>query len=247
MSATLYTVFAPTKLAYERYTQKVPTELVAWQIYIFVIAIFWTKLYPVLPKPGIRKWRQEEASRASHVYVAASRLTSALAAKNLLQTDLQAVCQGILSAMKSEVEALMGDKEGLYFNVSLLLEEHDDGNRVYVFTRVDQNRQNSSYLKKDLLIAPSFSTGKCIYIPECHLTDRPYKCIFGYPLFSQLSSGMTFLGAVTIDSSEPRHFDGLELSIETKLLPYISLLKLAIIADRTIGEKRRRNGRQRNN
>jgi hypothetical protein len=210
---------------------------------MFVAAMVWLKAYPLFPKPGSRKWSREEAGRAAKVGVAVSKITGAVFKKNLLQTELHEICLGLLSAVKSEVEAMTGDKEGLYFNVSLLVEDPDDNLRVKVFARVDQNRQNNSYIKKELLIEESFRTRKSINISECKIEGRPYRSIFGYPLFSSLSTGMTFLGVVTIDSSEPHHFDGIMDAIDTKLLPYISLLKLAIIADKVLGERRRRNGR----
>jgi len=146
----------------------------------------------------------------------------------------------LLSAVKSEIEGIIGDHEGIYCNVSLLLE--DRGDYLSVVCRSNQDRPLAQYRKSDLLISDVLVSGEIHYEPDCNFADKPYKAIFALPLVSAPEGSKMFTnGIVSIDSSQAHCFDGLEEEVVTKTLVYINLLKLVIISD---GALRPSRGRQ---
>jgi hypothetical protein len=204
----------------------------------FVVSMLFVVIVPLLPKRQSKKWLKEEVRRAQAVSAAVVQTSFALAKKNLLKTDQLTIFQRLLSAIKSEIEALTGDRESLFLNVSLLVEEPNDPQTLTVICRANQDRQNASYKKRDLFIAESLDQGSLVYNPEISIPGKPYRSIIGIGLLSELPGGLTPLGVLSIDSSEVHHFDGLENIIETRLLTYVSLLKLVIVVGRDFGEGR---------
>ena len=59
-------------------------------------------------------------------------------------------------------------------------------------------------------------------------SDKPYKSILCIPILQQISGGTKAIGVVSIDSSEPHHFDEHENDLETNLMPYVRLIAITL-------------------
>src|SRR5262249_2753584 len=68
-----------------------------------------------------RKWRTEEVRRGQALAVAVSRLAAAVRRGDFRPGELDSVERGLLGAMKSELEAIVGDPHGIYVNVNLMV------------------------------------------------------------------------------------------------------------------------------
>jgi hypothetical protein len=213
--------------------------------WIFALALAYVNAQPYLPKRASKKWVIEDIRRTKAVGVAVSRISSAIRNHSLKPEERQSLFMILLSAIQSEIEGVTGDHEGIYSNVSLLLNDNPD--RLKVVCRANHDRPLKSYMKSDLLISKSLATLEVFYEPECILADKPYRAILGIPLVSTPENSPTLVsGIVSIDNAEAHCFDGLVEEIETKTLPYINLLKLVIIADEALNvAKRRPNARSR--
>jgi hypothetical protein len=240
--ARVYTVGFTVYFAGSKFLP-IPSATWAWFL-IYVVSAFYAAIVPLLPKKPSQKWIAEEQKRAEMVGVALSKLSIGIVSRNLRTAEFKDIVTGLLQAMKSEVQAIAGDKEGIYTNVTLLI--HDcELDKLRVLSRADLNRPEAVYERKALHVAESLKDGRRRYFPKLDLQDKPYCCILGVPLLSQLPSGLESIGVISIDSSEPHYFDSRDQKIEAKLQPYIAMLKLAILFEKEFGEGRR-NGRNRN-
>jgi hypothetical protein len=212
----------------------------------FVIGLGFTTVLPYLPRSDSKKWIVEDVRRNLATGVAISKISSAIWNRRLRPEQRHDLFVGLLSAIKSEVEGITGDNEGIYLNVSLLLLD-DKGDSLVVVCRANNDRPLNSYRLADLLVSQSLSTGEKHYEPECKFADKPYKAILGMPLVAvpECSRALPH-GIVSIDSSQAHCFDGLLEDIENKTLVYISLLKLVIISGESLSSvKGRQNERKR--
>lgn len=67
------------------------------------------------------------------------------------------------------------------------------------------------------------------YVPRFEMEGKDYRCILALPLVIETATGDDVsIGVVSIDSGQANDFDGLIDRIEIRLLPYLSLLKLAL-------------------
>ena len=175
-----------------------------------------------------------------------SKITSAIWNRNLRPEQKHDLFVGLLSAIKSEVERITGDNEGIYLNVSLLLLD-DKGDSLAVVCRANNDRPHNTYRRSDLLVSDALLTGEKYYDPDCKLADKPYKAILGMPLVSVPECSKPLVhGVVSIDSSQTHCFDGFLEDIENKTVVYINLLKLVIISSESLSSvKGRQNDRKR--
>jgi hypothetical protein len=148
--------------------------------------------------------------------VAVSGITSAIWNHQLRPEQKQDLFVRLLSAIKSEVEGITGDNEGIYFNVSLLSLDANGGT-LTVVCRANPDRPLRSYRVEEMLVSQTLSTGKMFYEPDCKLADKPYKAILGMPLVSVHENCKPLVhGIVSIDSAQAHCFDGLLEDIENK-------------------------------
>jgi hypothetical protein len=222
-------------------------KITAWSgpgaraFWVFVFALGITTVQPYLPKRVSTKWIVEDVRRNLATGVAVSGITSAIWNRQLRPEQKHDLFVRLLSAIKSEVEGITGDNEGIYFNVSLLSLD-ENGGTLTVVCRANPDRPLRSYRVVDMLVSQTLSTGKMFYEPDCKLADKPYKAILGIPLVSVHENCKPLVhGIVSIDSAQAHCFDGLLEDIENKILMYISILKLVITADEAL---RRGGGRQ---
>jgi hypothetical protein len=208
--------------------------------WVFAIALAFTTLLPYLPRRESKKWIIEDVRRTMATGVAISGITSAIWNRKLRPEQRNVLFGGLLSAIKSEVEGITGDNEGIYLNVSLLLLD-DGGGNLAVVSRANNDRPLSSYRKADLMISQALLNGEKCYEPDCKLADKPYKAVLGLPLVSTPECSKPLVhGVVSIDSSKAHCFDGLLDDIEAKTLVYVNLLKLVIVSDESLSSVRGR-------
>jgi len=186
----------------------------------------------MLPKVRKRKWIEEDVRRARSISVAVSRIASGIAADQLREVELHQVSHGLLVAIRSEIETLVLDTEGIYVDVNLLVPDPSSDARLLVLNRANPDRHlNVSYKKEGMLVWETMQTGRYAYDPDFKSDDeKPYRSILAFPLiFENKDRTIKALGGISIDSSKAHHFDGLEKRLETKLLPYLTLLKLVLV------------------
>jgi hypothetical protein len=197
-----------------------------------IAALVFNAVYPLIPKPKVKKWRQEEIRRVRFISVAISQLTSSARSRRFVQTEFDRITQGLLAAIRSEVEALVLDTEGIYINVNLLVPAEDDpANKLTVLNRANLDRPvHVSYSRSNMLIARAMDLKQMVYEPDFSLQDKPYRSILALPLlFEERGQVIDVLGVVSIDSERPDHFCGIQKALEVRVTPYLSLLKLALV------------------
>ena len=139
---------------------------------------------------------------------------------------------GLLTAMLSEVEAVVVDVEGIYLNMTLLIE---DTQRPHAALWAQSRQQRSRYWSKKAIPRWTWWLGERWKQAATPTTPRsrppkPYHSILAVPILLRDAAGLpSSLGAVSIDSEKEHHFDYLEQRIERKLLPYVTLLKLVLV------------------
>lgn len=199
--------------------------------YWFVVSLIYSFCYPLLPKSAPAKWAQEEIQRAKTIGVAATQIAAAISDKEFTLLDMHRVTNRMLHAIRSEVQQMLLDAQESYFNVSLLIEDGDD---LVVFDRTNPDRpDNARYPKNRMVVGKAMNSRSYAYEPDFKPTPeegtKPYRCILAFPLIIKLDGTLEVIGGLSIDSWRAHHFDGLEENIETKLLPYLGLVKLAIV------------------
>lgn len=199
--------------------------------WLFVVALTFATALPHLPKRKSAKWVTEDLRRTKTVAVAISEIASAIWNGRLRPEEKHALFMRLLSAIKSEIEGITGDHEGIYSNVSLLIDDKDG--HLSVVCRANQDRPLASYQKGNLVVSKALETREIVYEPDCRFADKPYRAIMGIPLISG-PEGNNTSGVVSIDSSQAHCFDELGDEVQTKTLTYIGLLKLVIVVDEVL-------------
>jgi hypothetical protein len=206
----------------------------SYAVCFFFASVFYSTLHGfIMPLTSTlsTRWSAHENQTASYLANSIEQIRHSLGQSIPFDAlHRERFIHGILTTINSHVERWIVESAGMYINVSLLIEDPEDPSRLAVIARAHPNRQNVSYPKTSL-----FAWGKCwkpktvYYAAEFSDNSKPYKCILLVPLKIQAANGnKSVVGVISIDSSKTHHFDGLEFEIESKLLPELSLLKLAI-------------------
>lgn len=223
--ALLYQVGASGLLAWDK---AVKVEPGAWTVGLLAAAVGYSTLHKLVLKDRFKpkKWSIEEQRRAEAIGVAVSRLADGVRRNRMNEADLDRVERGLLEAMQSEVEAVVVDTEGIYLNVNLLIERRD-GAALFCLNRADLHRDVHGSYPKDTMIAwRAMEAGRAKYEPDFRGDGtRPYRSILAMPI----TMGDRSIGAISIDSANLDHFRGAEGKIAQRLLPYVVLMKLALV------------------
>jgi hypothetical protein len=81
-------------------------------------------------------------------------------------------------------------------------------------------------------------TGRAAYNPDfdpARAHGKPYRSILAYPILTERNNETVSLGAISIDSEIPHHFDGKTAKLEIRIVPYIALLELVLKYRRSYG------------
>jgi hypothetical protein len=201
-----------------------------WQGWLFLIALIYSTTHRLWLKGRFqaRKWSSEERRRVVSIGVAVSRIAACVSRNEFTERVLADVERGLLEAMQSEVEALVVDAHAIYLNATLLVEDPRDGDLLLCLNRgVASRPMHRTYFKPAMVAWRAMTERRLVYEPEfVPPANAPYHCVLAIPIIST-DMGPS-LGAVSIDSEQAHHFDGLESRIELKTLPYIELLKLVL-------------------
>lgn len=197
----------------------------------FAVALVYTTLYNLWLRQLFRrkKWEREERRRSQSISVSISRLAACVRAGSFGPVDLEQIEHNLLMAVLSEIEAIVVDTEGIYLNVTLLIENPSAPDRLYGLNRARRDRDlYKSYPKGGMVAWSAMESGKLAYNPSFDSTE-PYRAILALPILLREGEGTRSLGAISIDSEKDHHFDDREKKIELKLLPHMTLLKLVLV------------------
>jgi hypothetical protein len=202
------------------------------EVALAVPALVIPSIQTLIPRFAKKRWITEDVKRARSVGVAVSRLAAGIRSGAFSEVELHQVFLGLLTAIRSQVEALVADTEGIHIKVCLVVPDPQDETRLLVLSRSDGDRRYPvSYPREDLVAWSAIQSRRFSYSRSLPPREgKEYKCIIAYPILSDEGRGnIRPLGSVSIDSTRSHHFDGLEGKMETRLLPYIQLLQLSLI------------------
>jgi len=201
---------------------------------IFLVAFVYTFVHRVWLKDRFqkKKWEVESKRRPEAIGVALSKLASCVRNDRFSAVELHQIEQGLLIAMKSEVESVIADSEGIYLAVNLIVEDQaPQSNLLMVLNRSNVDRDLYKTYPKDssMVVWRAMKSERFTYEPKYSLVHgTPYRAILAFPIVTHNDGKTESMGGISIDSSIVGHFDGHENKLETVLLPYISIQKLVL-------------------
>ena len=226
-----FSVYLPAS----KYLNWTSSERYRWFV-IFVVAFLYTQLFPNLPKTATKKWRRAEISRLKATNVAISQITACIREDRFQDADFLDISGRLLAAIQLEVEALVVDTEGSYINATLMIEDETKPDNLRVLKRANSDRANPSYPKEGLTVWEAMQENQRKYLPDYTGMNKDYHCILALPIVIEDKDGIArSIGVVSIDSGRVRDFNGIDEQIETRLLPYVSLLKLLLSLRKSSG------------
>lgn len=228
--AITYQFAASAWFAWARTEATTINPIYAW---IFVLATCYSFAHRVWLKDLFKKkkWNIESSRRTQGIAIALSRLANGVRSNQFTPIELHQIELGLLNAMKSEVESLLGDSEGMYLAVNLIVEDHVNPLCLYALNRTNLDRElYKTYPKSDSMVAwKAMKTKARSYDADFNTNgEKPYRAILAFPIISHIGGKTKSVGAISIDSSAPRHFDGYEDKLELVLTPYIAMEKLVL-------------------
>ncbi len=205
-----------------------PYAIHFFAIYLLMIALKRKRDF----SPANSTLRQEgSAERKIHVAAAVMLLDTRMrAASPLTQADKDQIRSHALDAIVSFVRSHRSDIDQVKIFANLLVE--DGGNLVILRRDSECKRELRSYPKGALVAARVLEkgtiSGSGLLSHEFPETPRnkPYQSVLAIPILPLTNEKP--LGVVSIDSSEPFHFNTHENTLETALLPYTRLLALTL-------------------
>ena len=172
---------------------------------------------------------EEEKRRPMRLAAAISKFTVAVGQPHIDEKTLIAIERSVLDAIKSEVEAKIGDVSGVCLGVNLLIPDPRDNSQVLCLNRTNTDRDYPKTYQKDKMLAwKSMCSGAPEYEPNFKGNGVPYKSILCFPLLYEEGNARRILGAVSIDHSGRNEFDGTVGILEITLSPYLRILELAL-------------------
>lgn len=241
LTAIVYVLYFGYKIANSRVDKNVVIPTI--NILIFYSASVYTIIHRLILPYFLKKsekWIQAHRSRHRKFAVALIRLTKCIISGKTPMEEIVEIENGILSAMLSNVEEVVVDIEGIYLNITILMNHQRNNDMLVSVNRAKKERPCKEYPKKDLLAWKAMIKKTKQYNPDfsSEVDDpRPYKCILAIPIISRSSGDEEALGAISIDSEVRDHFNGIIDEIVLRLLPYFTLLRLLLFYRQKIGGK----------
>ncbi|MDX2179655.1 MAG: hypothetical protein SFV18_08695 [Bryobacteraceae bacterium] len=211
-----------------------------WTVSLFLVgAVLYAGLYKWILSDWFKpeQFAVEERRRLERIAVGIDALAHWAISGVVTEAGLQRIEDGALHTILSEVEKQVGDVEGIYLNVSLIVEHPTDPARLLCINRADLNRPvPKAYLKTERVVWPCIERGEVVNVPAHQpVGDEKYRSILAMPLDSTRPGGVSIVGAVTIDSSVPGHFLDIQGSLRSPLSPALKLLAACVEGRRTKG------------
>lgn len=236
LAAKLGVIGIPVYFAVRHFVcyQSSPAQL-KFDFWIFFACLAYEKgIYPVWLKDRFlsRKWKQAALARIDTEMVAVSQICVAMERGRIGEVEKNSVYQGILAAILSELEALVVDSEGIYLNATLLIPDPVRHGCLRVAGRARLTRPlHVSYPAREMVAGRAIENDRTIYEPDFQPGgNRRYRCVLVIPiLFEDGRRQIRSLGAISLDSERPHHFDGLVERIEQRLTSYRNLFKILLV------------------
>jgi hypothetical protein len=198
----------------------------------FFLASAYLVIHPFIPKGKNTKWVKEETRRIRMISVAMANIATAINDGKHTETQAQEIIEGTLGAIKSEIETIIVDSDGVNVHVSLLIEHEQEHGLLRVIGRAQKNRRYRNLPKEGAIVWRAMENNHYEYEPDYEEKGREYKSILAFPVALACEQGNneeTVIGGLTIDSSEKYHFNAILDKIEIRLQPYLNMLALALV------------------
>lgn len=203
---------------------------------LFAVSLLISNTIQYIPKTGSKKWEAVATARLKCTNIAVSKLIAITREGWMEPNQLTDIANGLLVAVRQEVESVVQDSEGIHISANLLTE---DGDRLTVRGRANPDRAYCSYPKEGMVSWEAMVHKRRVYRAKFDQHGKDYHCLLILPLLTvDAENRETCIGVVTVDSDRTNDFDGVDVSIETRLLPYLSLLKLALTMEHTYAVRR---------
>jgi hypothetical protein len=150
--------------------------------------------------------------------------------RDLSDGDFGEIARGLLTAIRFDVETLVADQTGFYINVSLLVEDWEDEEKLRVVARANPSRINRSYFKRDLFVATAMEEQKVRFESNFAQAGKPYRSILAIPMILEGEASLQTIGVISIDSGRRGEFyQEVAINLEQRLSPYVNLLGLLLV------------------
>ncbi len=189
------------------------------------------KNYPVMPNLQRKHFTKQKIARKIMTADILDKMTEHNLA-NLPRSDKEGIplLEEILQVIADHVRTYRYDREGEKIFCNLLIEYEYEYLKVIARNRTE--RRGYPIYKKSDMQAWTSMTHKRVYESGDIFIDfpstpagKPYKSVLTIPIIYKDYS----IAVLSIDSSEPYHFTGIEETINTRLLSYSVLLKKVLL------------------
>jgi hypothetical protein len=142
---------------------------------------------------------------------------------------LNRVEHGLLTALKSEVEARVGETDPNQIYASLMIEDTVDQEKLRCVNRSNLDRPiDRTYPKKEMVAWHAMQSQAMQQRNNFQSDDKPYRTIVAFPILERHNGRETCMGAITVVSQRPFHFEAHLKDLAVKVLPYVALHRLVL-------------------
>ncbi len=216
-----------------------------WAAWTFGFSLIYSDaIYPWVLKDKFvaRKWPRELRIRCEALMIAGSALARFFDIGKVDPGEMAQIYQTVLSAVRSEVESMLHDRDGVYLNATMLVEDVARTDCLRVVARARPRGQIGRLHEKGGMLAwEAMRSQKWKYVDDYTPSgNEAFRSIMAFPVVLNRSGGDVSIGVVCIDSTEPRHFSGFESDIAVRISPYLATLKLTLVCERVLSARRSR-------
>jgi hypothetical protein len=231
LASTLYILYASTRIALN------PISEVKYvpNLWLFGGTSIYALLHKYLLKerPGAKKWVHQDRQRKLAIANAVNRLAECVYSDQYTELDLSQCESYVLRAMLSHVETTVGDVEGIYLNVNLIVPDPARRKMLTVINRATTTRGlYISYRESELLVGVAMKTGDVLYKKDHNDPNKPYRSILVLPINYEAGGKRQCLGAASIDSSRRDHLGPYLDELNVSLLPHLANLRMVLLLRR---------------
>ncbi len=137
----------------------------AWLI-AYVVSVIAVPVLSFIPKARRAKWVAVEKTRIEATNVAISELAACVRKGTCTEAEFRDITRRLLTAMRQEIEQFVADTEGIYINVSLMVQDEARPAYLKVLNRANDNRPLSVYAKGDLGVWIAMKNCRAEYIAK---------------------------------------------------------------------------------
>jgi hypothetical protein len=234
LAASVWVVYVPSRVAYVRalgghYSLSLPAYMGAS---VFLLL----HKYLLRDLPGTKRWVRQDEMRKKEIQVAINKMTECVYREEFTALALFQTENYILHVIHSHVASTLRDTVD-YLNVSLLVEDPKDKNKIMVLNRAKIDREiGVSYDKAKMLAWNAILNPDSLqYYPRVEIPGKEYKCILFVPVADlgiSVTGSNVALGVVSIDSGKRDHIGPYTKELQISLLPHIANLRAILLLRR---------------